>query len=86
VAKRMATAGIGAAGTPEFSILPVTICISPLAYLPGEIRRSVLHGLFGAGERRPHRTGDYGRARTGSDWPCIVDHAWYVPRSAFRSE
>jgi hypothetical protein len=35
----MATAGIGAAGTPEFSILPVTICTSPMAYLTGDIRR-----------------------------------------------
>ena len=28
--------------------------------------RSVLHRLFGAGERRSHRTGDYGRARRWS--------------------
>jgi hypothetical protein len=41
MAKRMATAGIGAAGTPGFSILPVTIWTSPMAYLPGDTRRWV---------------------------------------------
>ena len=41
----MATAGTGAAGTPEFSILPVTICTSPMAYLPGDILPADMHDL-----------------------------------------